>query len=643
MGKTFYITTPIYYVNAEPHIGHAYTTITADILARFHRMRGEKVLFATGTDEHATKVEQAAKEKGLPTREFVDRVVQRFINAWGALHIEFDDFIRTPEERHKRAVWNFFRRLLEQGDIYKGTYDGWYCLFCETFLREDELVEGNCPDCGRSVSYLKQPAYFFRLSAYRDRLLQFLRESPEFIKPEVRYNEVVRFVEGGLKDVCISRRGTNWGVPLPGEEDMVVYVWFDALINYLTVPGYGSEGGLSEAWPPDVQLMAKDILTRFHATLWPGMLMGHDLPLPKLLFAHGFWTVEGEKMSKSRGNVVDPVQLSQDIAKVAGISPELAADALRYFLLREVPFGMDGDFSYWRLVERYDAELAKDLGNLVNRIISLAHRYTGGKIPEGKSCEEAVAKEVERASLEVERALGAIQPHSAISAVFELLRAVNRYLDERRPWTLATEGRNEEVDKILYTAMDAVRAIAVMLRPIMPVASKAIFVHLSCDGEEWTSKWEGAKRPNLLPGGRSLPSPRPLYPRLGERRSEIVEVAERRRRAVVREEFITIEEFKKVELVVATVKGVSLVPGADKLLKLTLDAGPLGERTVVAGTAKGYRPEDLVGKQLILVANLRPAKIRGIESQGMILAAGEEEPLALLILDRPVPPGTRIR
>ena len=641
MSKTFYITTPIYYVNAEPHIGHAYTTIAADIIARFHRMRGEKVLFATGTDEHAIKVEQAAKEKGLPTKEFVDKVVQRFLDAWKALHIEFDDFIRTPEERHKRAVSKFFRTLLDRGDIYKGTYEGWYCVFCETFLREEELRGGNCPDCGRPVRYLKQPAYFFRLSAYRERLLQHLKENPDFIRPEVRYNEVLRFVEGGLRDVCISRTGTKWGVPIPGEEDMVVYVWFDALINYLTVAGYGSEEGLSDAWPPDVQLMAKDILPRFHATLWPAMLMGHDLPLPKLLFAHGFWTVEGEKMSKSKGNVVDPVRLSGEIAKVTGIPEEMAADAVRYFLMREVPFGMDGDFSHARLVERYDAELAKDLGNLVSRVTSLAHRYLGGRTPKGRSCEEVLAADIAKASEGVEKAIEEVRPHEAISAIFGLVRAINRYLDERRPWTLATEGREEEVERILYTAMDAVRAVAVMLHPVMPIASREILSRLSCDAEEWALRWEGAKEPNLLPGGRPLPSPRPLYPRMGERGREIVSKAVEGR--VKEEALITVEDLKRVELVTATIKSASPVPGTEKLLKLTLDVGPLGERTVVAGIAQQYKPEELVGKQVVLVANLKPARIKGVESRGMILAAGEDRPLALLTLDRPVPPGTRIR
>lgn len=640
-GKRFYITTPIYYVTAKPHLGTSYTTIACDALARYHRLRGEEVLLATGTDEHAQKVVRAAEAAGVGVQSFVDGYAEIYKQTWDALHVEYDRFIRTTEADHKAAVQHVFAQLLATGDIYKGEYKGWYCVPCETYFPEAELVEGNCPDCGRPVEELSQPAYFLRLSAYGERLREHIEAHPEFVRPEFRRNEVLGFIRGGLQDVCVSRTGTSFGVPVPGDEAHVVYVWFDALINYLTVAGYPNiDPGV---WPPDAQVMGKDILPRFHATIWPATLMALGVPLPRTLFGHGWWVSEGgDKMSKSRGNIVDPLIAAADLAELSGCREAVAIDTVRYFLLREVQFGLDGSFSQRALAGRFNADLANDLGNLLNRTLPLVQRYLGGLVPaEGDGALGAVVEaQVERA----EAAMEGLDFRGYLEAIWELLSAGNRFVDEKQPWALHKAGNAEACARVLYDAVDLVRVVAILVSPVMPLVAQEIWRQLGLAGSAEPMALDRC-RAGLMPAGTRTEAPEPIFPRVDmaafDKPAAATPAAKPSKEAAV--EYIKYEQFAQLELRVGKVTDVALVPDSDKLFQLTVDLGEEAPRTVVAGLAEAFGARELLDSYVVVVANLEPAKIRGVVSNGMVLAVGDKAPLALVTVDRDVAPGSKVR
>ncbi|MFQ5912294.1 MAG: methionine--tRNA ligase [Nitrospinota bacterium] len=662
MPRTHYVTTPIYYVNDVPHIGHAYTTIAADCIARFRRLAGDEVFFLTGTDEHGQKVERAAQEQGLNPMALADRVVGRYRHLWDRLNIRPNDFIRTTETRHRQGVEALFRRVQQRGDIYLDEYEGWYCTHCESFWTESQLVGGKCPECGRPVERLREESYFFRMSKYQEPLLRHLEENPGFILPESRRNEILRFVEGGLRDLSISRTTFRWGIPVPGGEGHVLYVWFDALTNYISALGFGRQGAennYEKFWPADVHLIGKDIL-RFHAVYWPTFLLSAGLPLPRCVFAHGWWTVEGKKMSKSLRNVVEPNRLLDGYG----------TDAVRYFLLREVPFGQDGDFSHKALIDRINSDLANDLGNLLHRTVSMIGQFCAGEVPrsaESGDREEGTrqaARQTTEALLNDLETLG-FQP--ALKRIWEFVNRVNKYLDERAPWSSAKAGDESGVATTLYTAVEALRVVSVWLWPFMPETSLRIRFRLGLAEDERPRSLEEAKSWGLLPAGRAVRPGPPLFPRIEADAAAEIEQAVSREVAHVGEgpagqtpqkartgeaaagrvsedegvALIDYEAFTQVSLRAARVISAEKVERSKNLLKLRVDLGE-EERTVVAGIAGSYPPEELAGKTVVLVANLRPRELMGVESQGMVLAAKKGAGYTLVTLDEAVPPGTPI-
>ncbi|MFQ6097239.1 MAG: methionine--tRNA ligase [Armatimonadota bacterium] len=632
---TFYVTTPIYYINAKPHVGHAYTTIAGDALCRYKRLCGEKVVYVTGTDEHGRKNVTAAAEKGQTPQEFADENSAAFREMWEHLHIEYDRFIRTSEPRHVSVVQQTFKRLVDRGDIYLGRYEGFYCVPCETYLPQGELSDGNCPECGRAVEMMTQDCYFFRTSQYADRLLEHLDAHPAFVQPESRQNELISFVKGGLRDMAVSRRADAWDIPIPGDPANTVYVWVDALLNYLTVASYlQDDEDFERLWPPDVQLMAKDILTRFHGTLWPSMLMALGLPLPKTLLVHGFWDFRGAKMSKSRGNVVDPYDLAQQLSRMSGASVDVTADAIRYFLLRQVPFGADGEFTETAVIRRFNEDLANDLGNLLHRTLPLIVRFCDGKVPSPAAGMPNLDAVVRQAAETAGSRLDELDFVGALQAIWTLLGAANKYIDQQAPWNLHKRGNTKEAGGVLYVVADAARAVATLVSPFMPSAAQEARSRLGA--AELPVSWDVlAAETRLRPGAEVRPG-KPVFPRIETKVQPVVASAERR------QDVISFEEFQKVDLRVAEIKSAERVEGADKLLKLTIDLGS-EERVIVAGIAEEFRPDSLLGKKIVVVANLEPARIRGVVSEGMLLAAGEDVVLSLVTVDDSCPPGTRVR
>lgn len=678
MADTFYITTPIYYVNGLPHIGTSYTTIAADVFARFQRRRGKEVLFLTGTDEHAPKIAQAARAAGKDPRDFVDELAVAFQDTWKRLEISYDQFIRTTETRHVNVVQDVFARLRDQGDIYKGTYEGYYCVPDETFWTESQVIKDpdgtvRCPnpECGRPVQRVSEENYFFRLSAYNDRILEYIESHPKFLEPDFRRNEVLAFVKEGLRDVSITRKGEGWGIPVPGDPDFVVYVWFDALLNYLTAVGYLQDDAEFEKWwPANVQLMGKDIFVRFHCTFWPGMLMALGLPLPERLFGHGFWTVEGEKIGKSKGNVVAPDELAAELSRQSGCLPDIAVDAIRYFVLREAPFGQDATFTLAALTRRFNTELANDLGNLLNRTLALVEKYFNTVVPKPENVEQSITNVIEEAARNAADALDDLRPQDALESIWTIVAAGNRYIDEQAPWKLQREGETARAGTVLYTVLDAVRSAAILLQPFMPAATQAIWAQLGIPAELKAQTWEDAATPHRLPWDNPTHPGAPIFPRIDpKKKQEAVARMEQEGNpktpaaphpdlpipavpqgaeageapAPEAEPRIGIADFQKVRLKVAKILAAEAIPKAKKLLKLTVDAGEAAPRTLVAGIAEHYQPEDLVGLSVVIVANLEPATIRGIESNGMVLAAEAGEHVVLLGPRGDLPPGAGVR
>lgn len=682
--KTYYLTTPIYYPSDKLHIGHSYTTVAADAIARYKRLRGYDVMFLTGTDEHGQKIQRKAEAKGVTPKQYVDEIVSGIKELWKLMKITNDRFIRTTDRQHEEIVQKIFKKLYDQGDIYKSEYEGWYCTPCESFWTETQLKEGKCPDCGREVELTKEESYFFRLSKYQDRLIEHIEKNPEFIQPVSRQNEMLsNFLRPGLEDLCVSRTTFNWGIPVTFDEKHVVYVWIDALSNYITALGYMTENDADyrKYWPADVQLVGKEIV-RFHTIIWPAMLMALGEPLPKQVFGHGWLLLEGGKMSKSKGNVVDPVVL----VKKYGL------DAVRYFLLREVPFGSDGSFSNESLFNRINSDLANDLGNLVSRTVAMIDKYFEGVIP-AERAEEAVDEDLKKIVTEtpgkVEDLMDRLQFGAALTEIWKAISRTNKYIDETMPWVLAKDAANRpRLASVMYNLAESLRSFSILLQPFMPETPLKIWKQIGvAEGND--TAWDSAGRWGGYPAGSSVEKGDVIFPRIDvakelEELEQSVAVPKTEAAAAktdtaagpktaaspkteaaggkpavegkpatsgksaasgAEEQFgglISIEEFAKLDLRVAKVLEAEKVEGADKLLKLKLEMGS-EIRQVVSGISKYYSPEEIKGKFVVVVANLKPVKLRGIESQGMILAASDDKDLALVTLDRVMDTGTKVR
>ncbi|MDN5326929.1 MAG: methionyl-tRNA synthetase [Moorella sp. (in: firmicutes)] len=648
--KVFYVTTPIYYPSDKLHIGHALTTTMADTLARYKRLRGYDVYFLTGSDEHGQKIQRKAREANLEPIQYVDRIVATFQELWRRLNISYNDFIRTTEPRHARVVQALLQKIYDQGDIYKSTYEGWYCTPCETFWTERQLVDGNCPDCGRPVELVKEESYFFRMSKYADRLLQYIKDHPDFIQPVTRRNEMISFIEGGLEDLCISRTTFDWGIPVPMDPKHVIYVWFDALTNYISALGYGTADDhlFRKYWPAAVHLVGKDIV-RFHTIIWPIILMAAGIDPPRQVFGHGWLLVDGGKMSKSRGNVVDPIILID----------RYGSDAIRYFLLREMPYGADGYYSEDALINRYNTDLANDFGNLLSRTTAMIEKFNEGVIAP-PAAPEPLDEELKNLAAgipdEVDNALNHYEFARALVAIWRLVNRANKYIEETAPWALARDpGQKPRLQTVLYNLAEAVRQATIMVGPFMPGVPDRVWDQLGLKDVPAARTWESLATWGGIPAGTRVRRGEALFPRIDLKEGEIP-VAEKATEPVKApeaapaggtvaqsgEEEITIEEFARIKLRVALVLAAEKVANADKLLKLQVRVGD-EERTIVAGIARHYQPEELVGKRVVIVANLKPAKLRGIVSQGMVLAAVDDESLSLVTTERAIKDGAQVR